>query len=128
VSHSDEEDGRPAPPSPEVVIARARVHSALICVFGILVVFVGLGVFALMLVPLAHAIAGRHTDFSFTFSLSVNVALAVSTALAGAGLAVQTRRASRHKQRAGRLEAQLGYAEKRLPAAEGQIGRELPET
>jgi hypothetical protein len=96
--------------------------------FGILVVFVGLGVFALMLVPLAHAIAGRHTDFSFTFSLSVNVALAVSTALAGAGLAVQTRRASRHKLRAGRLEAQLGYAEKRLPAAEGQIGRELPET
>jgi hypothetical protein len=122
VSRSAEEAGWSAPPPPEVVIARARVHFALICVFGILAVFVGLGAFALMLVPLAHAIAGRHTDFSFTFSLSVNVALAVTTALASGALVAQTKRASHHKQRASRLEAQLGYTEKRLPGSDEQIG------
>jgi hypothetical protein len=131
VSNSSEEPKSAASARPtDVILARARVHYAITCVVGVLVAFIGLGIFALMLVPLAHAIAGKHTDFSFTFSLSVNAALAASTAVTSGALAVQTRRAAHHKRRAEDLQAKLGFVEEGLPVTAGktdrQVGQEIP--
>lgn len=97
----------PERPSPELLIARARVHLAIVWAIGIFLGFVGLGLFALMAVPLAHAIAGKHTDFVASFSFSLNAALGVTTALVGGGLIIQTRRVSRYKSRTRKLEQRL---------------------
>lgn len=94
-------------PSDEVLIARARVYLALVWVLGVFVAFVGLGVFALMAVPLAHAIAGKHTDFGMTVSVSFNAALTATTALAGGGLVLQSRRVRHYKGRTRQLEGRL---------------------
>ena len=101
-------------PSDEVLIARARVYLAFAWVLGVFVGLVGLGLLALMAAPLAHAIAGKHTDFAMTVSVSVNAALTATTALTGGGLIMQTRRASRHKKRSRQLEQQLEDARKTL--------------
>ena len=94
-------------PSDDVLIARARVYLTLAWALGIFVCLVGMGVFALMAVPLAHAIAGKHTDFGMTVSVSFNAALTATTALTGGGLILQSRRASRYKSRTKKLEQQL---------------------
>lgn len=94
-------------PSDEVLIVRARVYLTLAWAFGIFLGLVGLGVFALMAVPLAHAIAGKHTDFAMTVSVSFNAALTATTALAGGGLILQSRRVSRYKARTRQLEQRL---------------------
>ena len=60
-----------------------------------------------MAVPLAHAIAGRHTEFTFSVSISLNAVLTATSALAGTGLAIQTRRARHHKSRARELEEKV---------------------
>jgi hypothetical protein len=93
--------------SDEVLIARARVNLALVWVLGIFTTLVGLGIFALLAVPLAHAIAGKHTDFGMTVSVSFNAALTATTALAGGGLLVQSRRARHYKIRTIELERRL---------------------
>jgi membrane protein implicated in regulation of membrane protease activity len=94
-------------PSDEVLIARARVYLILAWALGTFVCLVGLGIFALMAVPLAHAIAGKHTDFGMTVSVSFNAALTATTALAGGGLLLQSRRVSRYKNRTRQLEQRL---------------------
>jgi hypothetical protein len=94
-------------PSDDVLIARARVYLTLAWSLGIFLGLVGLGVFALMAVPLAHAIAGKHTDFAMTVSVSFDAALTATTALAGGGLILQSRRVSRYKSRTRQLERRL---------------------
>lgn len=93
--------------SDDVLLARTRVHYAMTIVAGILVSCVGLGLLALMAVPLAHAIAGRHTDFTFSVSISLNAVLTATSALAGTGLAIQTRRVRHHRNRARELEEKV---------------------
>jgi hypothetical protein len=107
-------------PTPDEVIARARLYFAVIVIVGIFICCVGLGVFALMAVPLAHAIAGKHTDFSFTFSLSLSATLAVSTAVTSGGWILQSRRARRYKDRTKELEAKLEVLGKSQPERAGQ--------
>lgn len=100
-------DGDKTRISDEVVVARARVHYAITFVVGIPVACFGVGLLALMAVPLAHVIAGKHTDFSLTVSISFNAVLTVTTALAGVGLAIQTSRARHHRNRTRELEARI---------------------
>jgi hypothetical protein len=108
---SDQADaGQPtSQPAEELLLMRARVHYAITVVVGVFVFFLGLGVLALLAVPLAHAIAGQHTQFEVSVSLSVGATLATSTALATGGLIIQSRRANRYKKRTMRLETTLGY-------------------
>jgi hypothetical protein len=107
-------------PTSEELIARARISFGMVVIAGIFVCCVGLGIFALMTVPLAHVIAGKHTDFTFTFTLSLSATLAVSTALAGGGLVVQTKRARRYKNRTKELETRLEDLSKNQPEDAGQ--------
>jgi hypothetical protein len=109
----------PALPDSDAVIARARVHLAIVWVVGIFTTCIGVGVLALMAVPLAHALAGRHTDFSFTVSISANVALGAGVAVSLSGLAIQTSRARHHKQRARELESKLAGQSTRQPPDPG---------
>lgn len=97
-------------PSDEVLITQARVYLTFSWFLGVFICLIGLGLFALMAVPLAHAIAGKHTDFGMTVSVSFNAALTATTALTGSGLVVQSRRAARYKTRAKKLENQLADA------------------
>jgi hypothetical protein len=99
----------PGRPTPDEVIARARVHLALITVLGVFMGFVGLGTLALMIVPLAHAIAGTHTVFSFTLGVSVSATLAVSTILSGGFAVIQSRRVRWYREQTRALEKRLGY-------------------
>jgi hypothetical protein len=98
-------------PSSQVQVARAQVHLAIVHGAAVLAALVGTGVLALMCVPLAHAIAGKHTDFSLTVSLSANVALGAATAIFGGGLIIQTRRVRHHRRRARRLEQKYQSAD-----------------
>jgi hypothetical protein len=107
-------------PTPDEVIARARMIWAAICVVGIFVTCAGLGLFTIMAVPLAHAIAGKHTDFTLTLSISLSATLAATTALAGGGLAIQTRRVNRYKDRTLKLEQKLEAQGKTLSGGEGE--------
>lgn len=100
-------DGGKPHVSDDVIIARARVYYAITIIAGILVACIGIGLLMLMAVPLAHVIAGKHTDFSLTVSISVSAVLTATTALASTGLAVQTSRARHHKNRARELEARI---------------------
>jgi hypothetical protein len=93
--------------SDAALIARARVHYAITIVAGIFVACLGLGLLALMAVPLAHVIAGKHTDLSFTVSISFNAVLAATSALGGTGYVVQSKRARHHKTRARELETRI---------------------
>jgi hypothetical protein len=93
--------------SDDALIARTRLYYAIIVIAGIPVACVGLGLLTLMAVPLAHVIAGKHTDFSLTVSISFNAVLTATTALAGTGLAIQTGRARHHRSRARELEARI---------------------
>lgn len=90
------------------VAARANLILLLIWIVGIFVTCVGLGLFSLMAVPLAHAIAGKHTDFSVTVSVSLSATLAATTALSSTGLALKTREAKRLKSRNRALEKMIG--------------------
>lgn len=101
------------------MIARARVHLALITVLGIFVGFLGLGTLTLMTVPLAHALAGTHTVFAFTLSFSISATLAVSTAIASASAVIQSRRVRHYRERARELQKRLGY-----PASDEANGTE----
>ena len=94
-------------PSDEVLITQARIYLTISWFLGVFVCLIGLGIFALMAVPLAHAIAGKHTDFGMTVSVSFNAAVTGRAALTGTGLVVQSRRATRYKTRAKKLENQL---------------------
>jgi hypothetical protein len=73
-----------------------------------------------MAVPLAHALAGRRTDFAFTFSISVNATLAATTTLAAAGFGIQTHRVKRYKTRTRELETRLGVGGKNLSGSHGK--------
>lgn len=100
---------RPSRPTSDEVIARAKVQYALIIVLGIFVGFLSFGTATLMMVPLARAIAGTHTEFAFSLSLSISATLAVSTAIAGGWGVIQARRAKRYRQRNLELEKRLGF-------------------
>jgi hypothetical protein len=93
--------------SDEVILARTRLHYLFTIVAGIPVACGGLGLLALMAVPLAHVIAGRQTSLSFTISISVSAVLTATTVLTGTGLAIQTSRARHHKNRARELERRV---------------------
>jgi hypothetical protein len=110
-------------PTPDEVIAQSRLYFAIIVIAGIFVCFVGIGVLALMIVPLAHVIAGKHTEFTFTFTLSLSVAFAMSTAVAGGGWALQTSRAKRYKNRTKELETKLAAMSKNQSRDAGQISK-----
>jgi hypothetical protein len=71
--------GSSGEPDIDTVATRARINLSLIWILGIFVTCVGLGLFDLMTVPLAHVIAGKHTDFSFTVSFSLSATLAATT-------------------------------------------------
>lgn len=88
----------------DVVMARTRLYWAITVVAGIPVACLSLGVLMLLAVPLAHAIAGKHTDFSFSLSFSLNAVLATTSTISATGFAVQTRRVRHHKGRAHALE------------------------
>jgi hypothetical protein len=107
-------------PSDEVLITRAQTYLTLARACGIFVILVGLGVFVLLAVPLAHAIAGKHTDFGMTVSVSFNAVLTTTTALAGAGLAAQSHRVRHYKNRTRRLERQVQELGQSDPDREGQ--------
>jgi len=111
-------------PSDDVLIARARVYLTFAWALGIFVGLVGLGIFALMAVPLAHAIAGKHTDFGLTVSVSFNAALTATTALTGGGLILQSRRVSRYKSRTRQLEQRLEDEGKTVSSKETHEGQE----
>jgi hypothetical protein len=64
--------------SGEAVIARARVYYAIVVVAGIFVTLIGLGVLAVMSVPLARVIAGKHTDFTLAISFSFSALLSAT--------------------------------------------------
>lgn len=76
-------------------------------IYTILSVFIGAGLFMLMLTPFAKAIAGTNTNFDVTISLAINVALAVSTTAGGAGCLLLNRRRQHHYKRARELERRL---------------------
>jgi hypothetical protein len=85
-------------------MARTRLYWAITVVAGIPVACVSFGVLMLLSVPLAHVVAGKHTDFSFSVSFSLNAVLAATSTISAAGLAVQTQRVRHHKGRARLLE------------------------
>jgi hypothetical protein len=107
------EEGKPGdrayigPASGEVILARAREHLVNMIVLGIPVACISLGLLTLMAVPLAHVIAGKHTDFTLTVSVSISAVLAVTTTISGAGFAIQSRNARHHKSRARELEKKI---------------------
>ena len=93
--------------SDEVLMARTHLYRAILVVIAIPVTCASLGLLMVLAVPLAHVIAGKHTDFSFSVSFSLNAVLTATTALSGAGLAVQSRRVRHHKGRARQLEEKV---------------------
>jgi hypothetical protein len=102
----------------ERVLARARLNYAIVIVVGIFVFFLGLGILTLMAVPLVHAIAGKHTDFSLTVSFSLTAVFTATTALSAGGAAIQTHRVKHHKNRARDLENRLKEAQARAAELE----------
>jgi hypothetical protein len=108
VTKQNETPGRsPRPLSDEALLARTRLYWAITVVIGIPVACVSLGLLMLFAVPLAHVIAGKHTDFSFTVSFSLNAVLTATSVVTGAGFAIQTSRARHHKTRARELEQRV---------------------
>jgi hypothetical protein len=95
------------PISDELLIERTRLHWALTIVVGIPISCISFGLLMLLAVPLAHVIAGRHTDVSFSVSFSLNAVLASTSVVSGAGFALQSRRARYHKDRARELEGKV---------------------
>lgn len=63
----------------------------------------------MMIVLLAHVIAGTHTSFIFSLSLSISASLAVSTAIASGVAVIQTQRVRRYRERTLALEKRSGY-------------------
>jgi hypothetical protein len=106
-SRGDVRHGSGNGPSEEHLIARERIYQTLANGLSGFVLLVGLGVFALLAVPLAHAVAGKHTDFDMTVSFSFSVALAATTLLSSGGLVLQGQRLKHHKNRADWLERRL---------------------
>jgi hypothetical protein len=78
-----------------------------------------------MAVPLAHAIAGRRTDFTLTFTVSLSAALGATTILSVGGLAIQTRRVTHYKGRALTLEQTLNTRVGHLSGGDGNTGVEI---
>lgn len=95
------------PASDEVLMARTRLYWAVTIVAGIPIACVSFGLLMLLAVPLAHVIAGKHTDVSFSVSFSLNAVLTATSVVSGTGFAVQTRRARHHKSRARELEEKV---------------------
>lgn len=96
-----------SPVSDEVILARTRLNMMITFILGIPVACLGVGLLAIMAVPLAHVIAGKHTDFTLTMSASFNAVLTVSTAVTGTGLAIQSKNARHHRNRARELEKKI---------------------
>jgi hypothetical protein len=111
----------PAVPG-EVLADRVRLYYAILVIVGIFVTFLGLGFLSLMAVPLAHVIAGKHTDFTLTVSFSVSAVFTVTTAISSGCAVVQTRRLGHHKNRAKDLENRLKRAQARVAELEKQDG------
>jgi len=91
----------------EMILARYQLHRMIAIMIGIPVACVSLGLLTLMAVPLAHVIAGKHTDFTLTVSASFNAVLTVTTVIGGAGFAIQGKNARHHKNRARELERKI---------------------
>jgi hypothetical protein len=121
----DEPAGRPKTPvSDERVLARTRLNYAIVFVVGIFVFFLGLGLLSLMAVPLARAIAGKHTDFGLTVSFSLTAVFTVTTAISAGAAAIQTKSARHHKNRAKELESHLKQAQERIADLQRQLGED----
>jgi hypothetical protein len=104
----------------ERVLERTRLNYAIVVIVGIFVFFLGLGLLSLMAVPLAHAIAGKHTDFSLTISFSLTAVFTATTAISTGCAVVQTRRVGHHKNRAKDLEGRLKRAQARVAELENR--------
>lgn len=94
-------------PSEERLMARERTYQTLANGLSGFVLLVGLGVFALLAVPLAHAVAGKHTDFDMNVSFSFSIALAATTLVSSGGLYLQGQRLKHYRNRTERLERRL---------------------
>jgi hypothetical protein len=110
----------PPPPSDEKLVERARLNYAIVFVVGVFVTFLGLGLLSLMAVPLAHTIAGKHTDFTLTVSFSLTAVFTVTTAISSGCAVVQTRRVGHHKTRAKDLESRLRQSQAHVAELEQQ--------
>jgi len=108
--------GAVAPVSDEVLMARARLYWAVTVIVGIPVACVSFGLLMLFAVPLAHVIAGKHTNFSFSVSFSLNAVLTATTVVSGGGWAIQSRRVRHHKRRAHQLEERVKGQEESVSA------------
>lgn len=104
----------------ERVLERTRLNYAIVVIVGIFVFFLSLGLLSLMAVPLAHAIAGKHTDFSLTVSFSLTAVFTATTAISAGCAAIQTRRVRHHKNRAKDLENRLKQVQARTAELEKQ--------
>jgi hypothetical protein len=104
----------------ERVLQQTRLNYARVFIAGVFVFFVGLGLLSLMAVPLAHAIAGKHTDFSLTVSFSLTAVFTATTAISTGCAVVQTRRVGHHKNRAKDLENRLKRAQARVAELENR--------
>jgi hypothetical protein len=102
-------------PSDDLLLARQRVYLMIASSLPILAFLVGLGILTLMAVPLAHVIAGKHTDFGLHVSVSVNLVLTATTALGGVGYAVEKREVRRQRDRARRLERRVEELSRKSP-------------
>jgi hypothetical protein len=119
VSEQNEAAGRTlGPVSEEAFMARTRLYWAITVVIGIPVACVSFGLLLLFAVPLAHVIAGKHTDFSFSVSFSLNAVLTATTVVSGTGFAIQARRARHHKGRAHELEQRVKTQDEDVSAGE----------
>lgn len=102
----------------ERVLERTRLNYAIVTIVGIFVFFLSLGLLSLMAVPLVHAIAGKHTDFTLTVSFSLTAVFTATTAISTGCAAIQTRRVGHHKNRAKDLESRLKQAQARVAELE----------
>jgi hypothetical protein len=117
-------------PTTEEVLARTRVHFALVVVFGAFLSLIGLGIMTRLAVPLASTIAGKHTDFVFTLSMSINAALGGSLAVSLGAVTIQTRRVKHHKLRNKELETKLqpyGHSTRGSGKIDKQARTRIPE-
>jgi hypothetical protein len=103
--------------SEDLLIERTRLYRTITLIVGIPVGCLSFGVVLLLAVPLAHAIAGRHTDFSFTVTLSFSAVMTLTSGVLGTGLAIQTGRVRHHKSRARELETKIKQQDESEAAA-----------
>lgn len=83
--------------------------------------FVGIAVVLLAAVPLAHAIAGKKTDFDVNVTLSLSIVFSITTTIA-TGFAVRYRITNRHmRHRTKDLEGDLLKAQARISDLEQEL-------